>query len=391
MYFGLHILLKNTIHRIDGLNYWCLNENPLILSILFSIAAREHLMGIDIALANINLKPAARWGHTEYSLEYHQDYLAKRTGLSGNDSRLTGQYADHFELDMIWSTNDGLIDWSQAGRTTDMGHAAYAADGSDQRRPAKSPFETIEEVWAFDAVAEYGLPAFEEQVRAYERQVQQARLARPNQLTTGGYYKTIVSGAIESFGWEMLLLAASDPGKMERVFDSFFRRTLFHMQAWAQTSIEVVIQHDDFVWASGPFMNPAIYRKIIIPRYAELWKPIHQAGKKVLFCSDGNFLEFAADVAEAGTDGFIFEPCMDFGEMIDNFGQSHCLVGSFVDCRDLTFGKWDKTKADIDRTLERLTGCKGAIVAVGNHLPPNIPTAMLDQYFDYLLPRLGRE
>jgi hypothetical protein len=249
----------------------------------------------------------------------------------------------------------------------------------------------MEEVWEFDAVDEYGLPEFNEQTRVYEEQTQRARQAYPNQLTTGGYYKTIVSGAIQSFGWDMLLTAASDSDRMEKVFDSFFRRTLFHMKAWAKTTVEVVIQHDDFVWTAGAFMNPDIYRKVIIPRYAELWKPIHDAGKKVLFCSDGNFTEFAADVAEAGADGFIFEPCMDFGCMVDNFGQTHCLVGSFVDCRDLTFDKWDKVQADIDRTFERLSDCKGAIVAVGNHLPPNIPNEMLDKYFNYLLPKLRRE
>jgi hypothetical protein len=47
-------------------------------------------------------------------------------------------------------------------------------------------------------------------------------------------------------------------------------------------------------------------------------------------------------------------------------------------------------KADVDKTFEQLADCKGAIVAVGNHLPPNIPEDMLDRYFDYLLVRLQR-
>jgi len=76
--------------------------------------------------------------------------------------------------------------------------------------------------------------------------------------------------------------------------------------------------------------------------------------------------------------------------MVDRFGQTHCLAGSFVDCRDLTFGKWPEVQADIDRTFERLKDCKGAMVAVGNHLPPNIPEAMLDRYFEYLLPKLEK-
>ena len=348
-------------------------------------------MSVQTALDNIDLKPTARWGHTEYSLGYHSEYLARHTGLKKDSTDLERRANDHFKFDFLWSTNDGLVDWKKTGRVTDMGHAAYAADGSDQHAPTESPFETMEDVWAFDAVKEYGLPDMDEQVKAYEQLLQQSRQGSPNQLTTGGYYRTIVSGAIASFGWDMLLMAASDVAKMEKVFDSFFRRTLFHMEAWAKTSTEVVIQHDDFVWTGGAFMNPDVYRKVIIPRYAELWKPIHDAGKKVLFCSDGNFTEFAEDVAEAGADGFIFEPCMDFGHMVDMFGQTHCLVSSFVDCRDLTFDKWEKVRDDIDRTFERLADCKGAIVAVGNHLPPNIPEKMLDKYFEYLLPRLARQ
>jgi hypothetical protein len=347
-------------------------------------------MSTQTALDNIRLVPSSRWGHTEYSLEYHQQYLEKRTGLPGKDPQFSSKIYERFAFDFFWSTNDGLIDWGKTGRVTDMGHAAYAADSSDQHQGAESPFKTVEEVWSFDAVAEYGLPDFDEQVKAYEKSIVNSRSRFPNQLRTGGYYKTIVSGAIQSFGWDMLLMAASEPDKFEKVLDSFFRRTLFHMKAWAKTSVEAVIQHDDFVWTGGAFMHPDIYRRVIIPRYRELWKPIHEAGKKVLFCSDGTITEFAADVAEAGADGLIFEPCNDFGFMADNFGKTKCLVGSYVDCRDLTFGKWDKVRSDIDRTFEKLAGCKGAILAVGNHLPANIPPEMLDRYFEYLLPRLSR-
>ena len=348
-------------------------------------------MSVDIAMANIRLESCPRWGHTQYSLNYHHDFLTRHTGLAPGDPQLARRANDLFEFDLNWSTNDGMVDWGAQGRTTDMGHASYAADGSDQREPVASPFKTAEEVWAFDAVEEYGLPDFGAQVQTYEDRLRQSRQTYPNQLTTGGYYRTIVSGAIAAFGWDMLLLAAADPVRMEKVFDSFFRRTLFHMKAWAETSVETVIQHDDFVWTGGCFMHPDIYREVIIPRYAELWKPLHAAGKKVLFCSDGDFTELAGDITGAGADGFIFEPCMDFGHMVDDFGQTHCLVGSFVDCRDLTFGPWEKVQADIDRTFERLADCKGAIVAVGNHLPPNIPGDMLDRYFEYVLPRLDKE
>jgi hypothetical protein len=293
-------------------------------------------------------------------------------------------------MDLIWATHDGLVEWPEAGRCTDMGHAVYAADGSDLRQARPCPFRSEAEVWAFDAVEEYGLPDFDQQVRAYEDFLDRSRRDYPHQLTTGGYYKTVVSGAIAAFGWEMLLAAAADQAKMEKVFDSFFRRTLFYMKAWARTSADVVIQHDDFVWSTGPFMSSEVYRDTIIARYAELWKPLHEAGKKVLFCSDGNFMCFAEDLVAAGADGLIFEPCNDFGFMVDRFGHRACLVGSYVDCRDLAAGKWDKVRSDIDRTFEQLAACRGGLFAVGNHLAPNVSGGMLDRYFDRVTAGLGR-
>ena len=342
------------------------------------------------ALDVINLRPTPRWGHTEYSLGYHDAYIRTKTELEPADPRALPRLHDALGLDFVFYVHDGP-DWSERGRCTDMGHAEYAADGSDLRQPVVCPFASVEEVWAFDAVAEYGLPDFEEQVSTYEKVWQQIQEAYPGQLVTGGYYKTIVSGAIQAFGWDMFLEAAADVDKLEPVLDNIYRRTRFFVEAWAKTSAEVFIQHDDFVWTSGAFMHPDIYRKIIIPRYAALWEVLHQAGKKVLFCSDGTFTEFAEDLAAAGADGFIFEPINPFEFMADRFGSSHVLVGSAVDCRDMTFGDWDTVCASIDRTLELAGNCAGLIFAVGNHIPGNVTDEMLDRYVNYVGANLDRD
>jgi hypothetical protein len=342
-------------------------------------------MSRQLALDTIWLRQTPRLAHTEYSLEYHTDTIREWTGLDAADPRAMNRFYALCGIDFLWRTNDGLHgDWAQRGRVTDMGHAEYAADGSDMRRPQACPFQRTADVWAFDAVREYGFPHFEDQVASYEASLADARQRHPDQLVPGGYYKTIVSGAIQAFGWEMLLTAAAERAKIERVFDSFFRFTLFHMEAWARTSAEVIIQHDDFVWTAGAFMHPDLYRKVLIPRYTALWKPLRAAGKKVLFCSDGNFIQFAEDVVRAGADGLIFEPCNDFGSMVERFGSSTVLVGSDVDCREMSFGTWDAVRASMDRTFALARGCKGLMIAVGNHLPANVTGDRLARYIDYL-------
>jgi hypothetical protein len=331
----------------------------------------SYTIGMDV----IRLKPAPRLAHTEYC---SNDALKRAVCAPGQS------FEDAWECDLIWSTNDGPVPWGDRGRVTDMGHAEFLEGGIDRREPRPCPFKDPEDVWRFDAVKEYGLPEFDDLVAYYEREYQKQQRAHPNQVFTGGYYKTIVSGAIEAFGWEMLLTAAADEDRFEQVLDSIFRLSMHHYKAWAKTSIEVFICHDDMVWTQGAFMPPAFYRKVIFPRYAELWAVLKRAGKKVLFCSDGNWTAFVDDIAAAGADGFIFEAMTALEPTAAKYGKTHVIVGSKVDCRTVTFGDRKAIQAEIDATLAIAMDCPGFMFAVGNHLPSNVPLENALFYFDYL-------
>lgn len=333
-------------------------------------------MSYQIGIDTIHLKPTPRLAHTEYcSNDPLRREVFQRTGKSLEDA---------WEFDFLWSTNDGPVSWAERGRTTDMGHAEFLEGGVDRREPKPCPFRDVEEVLAFDAVKEYGLPNFDDLVAYYQQSYQNNQEKNPHQVYTAGYYKTIVSGAIEAFGWEMLLQAAADKKRFENVLDSIFRLSLHHFRAWAKTTAKVFICHDDMVWSEGPFMDTAFYRSVIFPRYAELWKVLKQAGMKVLFCSDGNWTEFVEDIAAAGADGFIFEPMVSLDHVVSNFGKTHVIVGSKVDCRTLTFGTKKEIQHQIDATLQLAFDCPGFMFAVGNHIPSNVPVENALFYFDYL-------
>ena len=138
-------------------------------------------MSRQIGLDTVFLRPTPRIAHTEYSLNYH-------TSLFKDSVR---QLHDAWELDLLWCTNDGPIEWSQAGRCTDMGHAEYASGGEDRRAASLCPFSRPEEVYEFDPLQEYGLPSHRELVRFYEERYRRLSDSNPNQLITGGYYKTV--------------------------------------------------------------------------------------------------------------------------------------------------------------------------------------------------------
>ena len=308
--------------------------------------------------------------------------------VTGRDPRTDpdawADFNEAWDIDIVWRTNDGPVPWSERGRTTDMGHAEFMEGGTDYRLPRPSPFRNAEDVWAFDAVVEYGLPDFDELVAYYEEWHRRDQAGSANVVTPVGYYKTVVSGAIEAFGWDMLLTAAADRDRFARVLEGIGRLSRHHFEALARTSAPVFICHDDMVWSSGAFMHPDFYRSAVFPHYRELWGILKAAGKRVLFCSDGDFSEFLDDVAEAGADGFIFEPMMDFERVVRDFGGSHVIVSSKVDARTLTFGAPDDVRRQVDATLDAAGDLPGFIFAVGNHLPANIPLENAFAYIDRL-------
>lgn len=330
-------------------------------------------MSRKIGMDCICLRPTPRLGHTEYSMGYHKTLIEK----------LGKRIEDAWEFDLLWCVHDGPMDWSK-GRITDMGHAEYAVNGSDRREAKQCPFEDVEEVYEFDPCREYGFPGHRELVRYYEDWYQKAQAEWPDQVVTGGYYKTVVSGAIQTFGWEMLLLAAADPRRFARVLERFGMYTKFYAEAWAETSIEAYIQHDDMVWTQGPFLHPDFYRAVIFPLYRDMWKPLKKAGKKILFCSDGTFDMFMRDIADCGADGFIFEPSNNLDNIVRQFGRAHCLVGSKVDCRTMASGRWEDVKREMDETFALARECSGLIWAVGNHIPANVSDEICERYMEYL-------
>ncbi|MFO7973699.1 MAG: uroporphyrinogen decarboxylase family protein [Candidatus Hydrogenedentota bacterium] len=333
-------------------------------------------MSYRIGFDAIHLRPGPRLAHTEYcSNDRLMSAVREETGQA---------FEDAWDIDFLWSVDDGPVPWAERGRCTDMGHAEFLEGGVDRRAAQSSPFTDPEQVLTFDAVEEYGLTDFDELVAHYEEHYQKHQQAHPNQVFTAGYYKTIVSGAIEAFGWEMLLLGAVDLARFEKVLDSIYRLSLHHYKAWAQTSAPVFISHDDMVWSEGPFLDPAFYRAVIFPRYKELWKVLKDAGKKVLYCSDGDFTLFIDDVVEAGADGLIFEPMTSLERVVEHYGNTHCIVSSKVDCRTLTFGTRDQIRTEIDATLEVAFDCPGFMFAVGNHIPSNVPFENARFYIDYL-------
>ncbi|OQA43079.1 MAG: methylcobalamin:coenzyme M methyltransferase [Chloroflexi bacterium ADurb.Bin325] len=328
--------------------------------------------------AAIQLQKPARIPRTEYSVESHWELLQAVTGLPVSvDSpatlkeRASLAFMAAWNYDFIWST---LISRDDFGEVyTDMGHAEYAAGGVDRSDTIFSPFKTVDEVLDFDPWEQLGSRDLGELTRRFEAHYARNCARIPDAVNMTGIYVTLISGLIYLFGWDWLLLAlGTDPERFGKLCDRYAGWVQQYFDALAAARVPVVMIHDDIVWSAGPFMRPAWYRKFVFPHYRRYFAPLLESGKRIMFCSDGNFTQFVDDIAAAGAHGFVFEPLTDLAYVAGKYGQTHVIVGN-ADTRALLMGPKEAIRAEVERCMSIGRDCPGFFLAVGNHIPANTP------------------
>jgi uroporphyrinogen-III decarboxylase len=247
---------------------------------------------------------------------------------------------------------------------------------------AVTPFTTPEQVLAFDPERDLTVPPVNDLAEMVRDWHTRQQLAYPEAVVPGGFYLGVFTWAIVTFGWEPFMLAAAiDEQGFDRILEGFTQITERVIDAHLRAKIPVFLWHDDLVWSSGAPFRPDWYRQYIFPRYRRLWAPLREAGVKILYCCDGDFTAFIDDLAEAGCDGFLFEPYTSLEHIVERYGQTKVIIGN-VDTRILTFGDADKIRAEVKRCADLGRECPGYFFAVGNHIPYNVPIASIECYLE---------
>ncbi len=335
-------------------------------------------MSYQNAMDAINLKMPREIPRTEYSASSYWKLIEKVTGLAVDEhspqtvkEEATRAFEKAWGFDFTWGVDihRGIF----GDLCTSMGHAAYQQGGTDFDTDVHCPFEDEDEVLAFDPYQAYGQRDEKEITAHFNKCWQSKQLLHPDQMCTVGVYVTMVSGLLEIFGWDMLLLALGvDADGMGQVANRYADWILQYFKALAKCDAPVVMVHDDIVWTSGPFVNPEWYRKYIFPNYEKLFQPLKDAGKKILYTSDGTYNEFIDDVAACGVNGFVMEPTTDMAAIAKKYGKTHAFIGN-ADCRILTYGTKEEIYQEVKRCVETGRDCPGFFMAVGNHLPSSVP------------------
>lgn len=344
-------------------------------------------MSFEHGWAAVHLDMPPRVPRTEYSLDFHWPLIKAVTGVeAGNDSpddeRLRAAQAIRraWNYDFFWGV---LINSAVFGDMhTDMGHAEYAVDGADRRDTIRCPFSDVEEILSFDPTEAFGAVDHKTAVDAFNKHYRQIRRDCPDEVATTGVYITMISGFIDLFGWDMLLMAlGSDPQRFGEMANRYARWMQGYMNALADSESPVVMIHDDMVWTSGAFVRPDWYRTYVFPNFKRYLQPLRDAGKIIAFTSDGTYTEFFDDLVECGVHGFCLEPTNDMAYIAERYGRTHFFIGN-ADTRILLRGSREQIRAEVQRCMDIGKHCPGFIMSVGNHIPPNTPVENAIYYND---------
>ena len=336
-------------------------------------------MSYEDGWAALNLEMPARIPRTEYSAEQHWDLIHAVTGIDvGVDSPESLQQAPAiafqraWNYDLFWQT---LINHREFGDVrTDMGHAEYMAGGVDRREIAASPFADPESVLAFDPWEAFGAIDRADTVRRFEDDYGASAHVRPFGVSMTGIYVTL---SLRLHRPLRLGTAACWPPARTRCASEtrqpLRRRGCSNTSTpWRRPTCRSSWCMTTWSGPPAPIFRPAWYREYVFPNYKRYVQPLLESGKKVLFCSDGDFTAFVDDIAQAGFTGFVFEPLTDLRLVVERYGRTHVIVGN-VDTRVLLFGDRSAIRAEVERCIDLGKECPGYFMAVGNHIPPNTP------------------
>ena len=188
----------------------------------------------------------------------------------------------------------------------------------------------------------------------------------------------------------MSMAMADEPDLVPAVFQKVGEiqmRTLENMLSF--DAVKVVWHADDIAYKTQPMISPRMLREQLWPWYVKMNKLAHDAGRMVVYHSDGALQLVMDDIVASGFDGLnpIEPPAMDINEVKRQYGQHLAVMGNIDLGYTLTRGTPEEVRAEVRQRIHDLAPGGGYGLASSNSVPEYVPlanyNAMREATFEY--------
>lgn len=178
---------------------------------------------------------------------------------------------------------------------------------------------------------------------------------------------------------EALVKMVEAPRVFEAALESVLRVTREQCRRYVAAcgpDLDILCLWDDFATQRGLMFDPALWRRYIKPRYAELFEIGKQAGKFVWFHSCGDVTEVLPDLIDIGMD--VWETVqlhtlpMSPEQLKREYGRSITFFGG-INTQRLPFAGVAEVREEVERCITALGRGGGYICGPDHHIKPDVP------------------
>ena len=102
-------------------------------------------------------------------------------------------------------------------------------------------------------------------------------------------------------GFENLMMDfATDEPRLYAALDMLVEHHIQVVRTYIEMGVDVMRFHNDLGWQRALAISPAMFRKVLKPRFQQLMLPCRDAGAHVMLSSDGYMLDIVDDLVECG-------------------------------------------------------------------------------------------
>jgi uroporphyrinogen decarboxylase len=181
-------------------------------------------------------------------------------------------------------------------------------------------------------------------------------------VTRMGIFPTMLSMGIENF----CIAVYENRSLVETVLDRYYDWMMVVAERICQIGFDVFVSTDDFAFKTGPFLSPAMFRDLVVPRHRRVAERITIPW---ILHSDGDVMPYLEDVLDLGISGLHpnEKGAMDIRAMKREYGGRICLLGN-VDLNILGMGTPEDVEREVLGLIRDVGSGGGYIVTSGNSL-----------------------
>jgi uroporphyrinogen decarboxylase len=175
-------------------------------------------------------------------------------------------------------------------------------------------------------------------------------------------------------GMENLLMdLATEPPELERLLDDLLAFNLRWLDKWVKLEYEGLHFADDWGDQRGLMINPAQWRRVFKPRYAEMFRKVRDAGMHVWYHTDGRVNDIFGDLIEIGVQVINCQVAVIGHDWLTANARGRVAFRTDIDRQHvLPFGSPARVKEEVQRVFEACGTTAGGLIACGE-VGPDVP------------------